>query len=92
MSDNFPLIDIYKSDMSKGIRGFRNFCSWSGEIDNFEILRRYIKYPSFIQIGLNNFFRDNQNSGEVIFCESNICRKKKMVLGTHSPYLLAQHQ
>ena len=85
MSDNFPLIDIYKSDMSKGIRGFRNFCSWSGEIDNFEVLRRYIKYPSFIQIGLNNFFRDNQNSGEVIFCESNICRKKEDGLGYTFP-------
>ena len=90
MIDNFPEIDIYKSDMSKGIRGFRNFCSWSGEIDNFDILSRYLKFPGFIQVGLNYFFSDNQNSDELVYCENNICRKKKIILDTHFLCLLGQ--
>ena len=74
----FSKFNIKENSLKRAIRNFRNFCSWTGQVDHLGLLADYLYSPLFIQRGLDYFFdSENTRYGEVVACENNICRKLK---------------
>ena len=81
---------VREINLKRGIRNFRNFCSWSGGYDSFELLSEYLYSSLFIQRGIDYFFHQSKkNSESIIGCENNICRKVSDELGFNFPLAIA---
>ena len=46
---------IREKNLLRGVRAFRNFCSWSGDPETFDLLEVYLQSPLFIQRGIDYF-------------------------------------
>jgi hypothetical protein len=83
---------VREQDLSRGVRNFRNFCSWSGDPKRFDLLEHYLFSPLFIQRGLDYFFSlGEKEKREIVACENNICRKISDNLGFNFPLSIASN-
>ena len=86
----FPTLLLEARNLQRGIRAFRNFCSWSGDPETFDLLETYLHSSLFIQRGIDYFFYNGEvERKEVIGCENNICRRESDDLGFYFPLSIA---
>ena len=81
---------VRSKNLLRGVRSFRNFCSWSGDPEVFDLLETYLYSPMFVQRGIDFFFNQNTSlNGDIVGCENNICRKLSDDLGLSFPLSVA---
>lgn len=76
ITESSELMATRRKEFSEALQGFRDFCSWGGDVEDYRMLPPYLKNPFVYSLVIDRLTKTSQEGlSDKVLCKNLICRQ-----------------